>query len=139
MSRGTRSLAIPENVYAALAATARDTGRGLTDVAGEMLDEAIRMRRVPGIVFADSMSGRVARIAGTGLEVWEIVEEHRAVGGDWDRLKVGYHWLSDSQLQAALAYAAAYPDEIEAALHDNAAWTPERVWATHPATRPPSR
>lgn len=38
--------------------------------------------------------------------------------------------------RAALAYAAAYPEEIAAALDDEASWTAERVWSTIPFTRP---
>jgi pimeloyl-ACP methyl ester carboxylesterase len=46
--------------------------------------------------------------------------------------------LSDEQPRAALAYAASYPEEIEAALADNASWTPERIWETDPFTKPPA-
>ena len=35
--------------------------------------EAVKMRRAPGIVFADGPSGRRAVVAGSGLDVWEIM------------------------------------------------------------------
>ena len=35
-----------------------------------MLDEGLKMRRIPGIVFGDSRHARVARLAGTGLAVY---------------------------------------------------------------------
>jgi hypothetical protein len=36
----------------------------------ELLDEGLKMRRIPGIVFGDSRGGRVARVAGSGLAVY---------------------------------------------------------------------
>ena len=35
--------------------------------------EAEKMRRVPGIVFADGPTGRRARITGTGIDVFELI------------------------------------------------------------------
>lgn len=133
------SLRIPAETRAAIDAVVRRTGRNFSNLANEMLTEAVKMRRIPGIVFTDSPNGRIARIGGTGLGVWEVIAQYQSLGQDRDRLRRSYHWLSDEQLRAALAYAAAYPEEIEAALADNAAWTPERVWATYPFTKPQAR
>ncbi|MBI2940548.1 MAG: DUF433 domain-containing protein [Chloroflexi bacterium] len=133
------SLRIPEEVRAAIDETVRRTGRDFARVANEMLAEAIKMRRIPGIVFADGPAGRVARIAGTGLEVFEVIGAHRAMDESWERLRQAYHWLSEHQLRAALAYASAYPDEIESRLKEEDRWTPETVWATYPFTKPRDR
>ena len=53
--------------------------------------EGEKMRRVLGIVFADSPSGRVARVAGTGLAAWEIIKSYRAVDRNFDQLREGCH------------------------------------------------
>jgi uncharacterized protein (DUF433 family) len=82
--------------------------------------EAERMRRVPGIFFADGPVGRRARVTGTGIDVFEIIKSYKAMGRDWRRLRSGYDWLSEEQLQAALDYYALYPDEIEARLEREA-------------------
>jgi uncharacterized protein (DUF433 family) len=132
-------LSLPENVYDGIEDAARRTERTLVEVAGEMLAEAVKMRRVPGIVFADGIRGRVARIAGTGLDVWEIVAAYRTANESWELLKADFDWLSEQQLHSALAYAEAYPEEIEEALRDNATWTPEKTWATYSFMRPPGR
>jgi len=58
--------------------------------------EAEKMRRVPGIYFADSPSGRQAYIAGTGLGVFEIVRGLRDFDSDWEELHGAFHWLSKS-------------------------------------------
>ncbi|HZQ37224.1 MAG TPA: DUF433 domain-containing protein [Dehalococcoidia bacterium] len=81
--------------------------------AEQLLDEVEKQRRVPGIIFADGPTGRRARIAGTGIEVFEIVWSYRANGQNRERLAAEYDWLRPDQLDAALAYAAAFPGEIE--------------------------
>ena len=45
----------------------------------------------------------------------------------------------EEQLRSALAYAEAYPDEIEARIQADEAWTPERLWETYPFMRPDKR
>jgi uncharacterized protein (DUF433 family) len=133
------SIRIPENVRTEIEETARRARRDFSSVANEMLEEAVRMRRIPGILFVDGVLGRDALVAGTGLQVWEVIETYRDLSEDFGRLKEVYDGLSDYQLGAAIAYAAAYPDEVSAEIADNASWTPERVWETYPFTRPPWR
>ena len=133
------SLRIPADVRVALVETARRSGRDFSSVANEMLREAVKMRRIPGITFADGPAGRRARVAGTGIDVFEIVRTCADLGKDRERLAEAYHWLTDQQLRAALAYAEAYPDEIEARLDREDDWTPQTVWAAHPFTRPDAR
>jgi uncharacterized protein (DUF433 family) len=130
------TLKIPRDVYTAIEDCAKRSGRSVAAVANEMLAEAVKMRRVPGIVFADGVQGRVPVVAGTGLQVFEIVGPYREVGEDWERLKQCFHWLDDQQLRAALAYAEAYPEEIEERLAWEEYWTPERIWATYPFMKP---
>ena len=136
-TRTARSVRLPVHVDEGLQVLARRTGRDVSAVVNELLDEGLRMRRIPGIVFRDSRRGRVARLAGTGVDVWEVARSLQDVGSDWQRLREGYHWLSEEQLRAALAYAEAYPDEIAARIEADEQWTPERVWQTYPFTRPP--
>lgn len=134
--RSARTVRLLERVDEGVDSLAARTGRDRSAVVNEILDEGLKMRRIPGIVFGDSRPGRVARLAGTGLGVHEILRAHRAVNADWQRLREGYHWLSEAQLRAALAYAEAYPEEIEARLQADESWTPEQLWRTHPFMRP---
>jgi uncharacterized protein (DUF433 family) len=137
--RALRSVRLPAYVDDGLRVLARRTGRDVSAVVNELLEEGLRMRRIPGIVFGDSRGGRVARIAGSGLAVWEIARAYRDVDSDWRRLSESYHWLTEGQLRAGLAYAEAYPDEIAERIGVDEEWTPERVWQTHPFTRPEQR
>jgi uncharacterized protein (DUF433 family) len=94
------------------------------------------MRRVPGIVFMDGPVGRRASIAGTGLDVWEVISTFKSVGEDRERLKASYEWLSDRQLSAALAYYDLFPREIDARMEEEARWTPERLYGEFPFVQP---
>ncbi|MBM2811923.1 MAG: hypothetical protein HW416_2682 [Chloroflexi bacterium] len=137
--RAVRSVRFWERVDDGVHALARHTGRDVSSVVNELLDEALKMRRIPGIVFTDTQRGRTARLGGTGLAVHEIVRAYRDVDRDWERLRQAYHWLSDIQLRRGLAYAEAYPEEIEDRLARDDQWTPERLWETYPFMRPELR
>jgi uncharacterized protein (DUF433 family) len=70
------------------------------------------IEKTPGVV------GGNARIAGTRIAVWGLVES-RQLGATDDRLLEDYPHLSASDLKNAWAYAEAFPDEIEAAIKLN--------------------
>ena len=46
------------------------------------MSEAERMKKVPGIIFVEGPAGRRARVGGTGLEVFEIVDALGSCNGD---------------------------------------------------------
>jgi len=100
----------------------------------DLLAEAVRMRRVPGIVFADSRTGRRPVVAGAGLDVWEVIATWKAVGEDQARLRQTCDWLNEPQLRAALNYYALYTDEIDKRLSIEETWTPERLHRELPFT-----
>jgi uncharacterized protein (DUF433 family) len=102
--------------------------------------EAERMRRIPGIIFADTPIGdRVARVAGTGLEVFEVILSYLATAKDFNQLREGFHWLSEEQLRSAVRYYETYPDEINAQIEENNTYTPEYVYSRYPFTKPKQR
>ena len=102
----------------------------------DVRDEAARQRRVPGVCFADEPSGRTAKLAGTGLGVWEVISACRARPLDRACLARSFAWLSAAQLAAAAAYYAAFPDEIDAEIAENDAVTPEALYEQYPFMRP---
>ena len=132
MGRVQKSLRIPEEIATAIQEAAEAAGRDFSAVANEFLAESVKMRRCPGIVFADGPTGRRARLAGTGLDVWEVIATYQSLDRDRGRLQAAYHWLTEPQLRAALGYYAAYLDEIEQQIARNAGWTPERVAQRYP-------
>jgi len=122
-----KSLRIPKVILEEIEKIASETGRDFSSVAKDLLAEAIKMRRCPGIVFADGVSGRRARIAGTGLEVWEVITTYRSVNQDFSRLQKAYHWLTEQQLRAAIGYYTAYRGEIDQLIKRNESWSRESV------------
>ena len=137
MTAVPKTVRMPDDVLAPIEEECRRTGRDFSTVVNERLREAEITRRIPGITFVDSPAGgRVARVAGTGLEVFEIVQASRSVEDSWPRLKEAFAHLSDNQLRAALAYAEAYPEEIEEHIRRDEQWTPEETWKRHPFMRP---
>ncbi len=108
-------------------------------MVAELLEEAVRMRRVPGVAFADGPAGRRAVVEGTGLDIWEVIAAWRAGGDSYEFLRQSYPWLADAQLRAALDYYEVYPKEIDARLEREGQWTPERVRQDLPFARPRNR
>lgn len=100
----------------------------------QLIAEALRARRAPGILFADSPTGRRAVVAGSGLEVWEIIAAWKSLDRDLARLRTAFEWLSEPQLRSALTYYSAFPEEIDERLAREAAWTPECVRRELPFT-----
>lgn len=130
-----KSLRVPEAVIGEIEEIAKGSRRDFTAVANELLEEAIRAHRCPGIVFAEGTRGKRARIAGTGIEVWEVVAVYRSVGSDFKRLGRAYHWLSPQQLQSALSYSSLYSGEIEGLMAENENWTPQELGKKYPVLR----
>ena len=94
------------------------------------------MRRVPGVIFVDSSTGRRPAVAGTGLDVWEVIATWKALGQDEAKLREAYDWLTPAQLGAALAYYGRYPEEIDERIALEERWTPEEVRRASPFVAP---
>lgn len=133
MTTVQKSLRMPMELAKAIEELSEISGQEFSAVTVELLSEATKMRRCPGIVFADGPSGRRARVAGTGLDVWEVIATYRSLDGDPARLRLAYSWLSEAQLRAALGYCAAYPEEIDRRMAVNRRWSEERLRTQHPS------
>jgi uncharacterized protein (DUF433 family) len=138
---GTRavSLELPDEVRAAIEETGAQSGRDSSSIASEMLSEAVRMRRFPGIVFVDGPLGRTARLAGTDVDVYRIAATFNRKGGDWSRLCQAYQDLSEEQIRTAMAYADANRAEVDEQMEEDDRRAIEAVWAEYPITKPPWR
>jgi uncharacterized protein (DUF433 family) len=130
-----KSLRLPTETMREIEEMAKETGQDFSNITKDLLQEAIKMRRCPGILFAQGTSGRRARVGGTGIEVWEIIATYKSVEQDLKRLKKAYHWLSQEQLCAALGYYAAYPREIDQLIEENERWNEKKVRNRYPFMR----
>ncbi len=131
-----KGIRISDELDDAIARESKTRGKSWSAVTAELLEEAIRMRRAPGILFTDGPTGRRAVVAGTGLDVWEVIATWRAIEPDEGLLRQSYPWLNEPQLRGALAYYELYPEEIDSRLEIEDRWTPEAVHRELPFARP---
>lgn len=121
----------------AVEAEARRTRRSKSAIVEALADEAMRVRRFPGIAFRGDDAARRPWLIGTGLDVWEIcqmVDEAASI----DQLLADTHLL-DKHVRLALAYSESYPEEIEEQIGENtrspAAWAELYPFVRLPAAR----
>jgi len=98
-----------------LEAMRRRTGIPKSRLAEQLIDEAERMRRYPGIAFNGPDHDRGAWVIGTHLDIWEVILGWQDFGEDAQRVQ-DYFQISPRQLNLALAYYREFKDEIDHAL-----------------------
>ncbi len=109
------SVRLDDTLAERLRMRARASGETLSDRLRRYAEEGSRRDEHPMVTFRDGPTGRRAGLIG-GPDIWEIVmwvDEIVADGSDVNTLVVESA-LSRSQIDAALRYRAAYPDEIAA-------------------------
>ena len=116
------------SVDAALLAEAKALGVNLSG----LLEEALRMRECPGIYFVTEPSGRTAKVAGTGLAVWEVTRDALVLGGREEGIQAAFPTLSKAQIAAAIMYFRRYPEEIRREIEENASLTSDVVEREYP-------
>jgi hypothetical protein len=87
-------------------------GRTPSDLLAEYAEEIARKQRFCHIEFRDTPLGRMAYVEGTRTAVWLVTDLVRQNKGDC-RKTARLHGWPESKVQAAVNYAAAYPQEIE--------------------------
>ncbi len=96
-------------------------GQPRSRVAEQLIDEGIRLREFPGIVFRSGPTGRRAALA-DGPDVWEIVrglKQARSGKGDPVELLMASSNLREEQIRLAADYYSVYPDEIDARIRED--------------------
>lgn len=96
---------------------ARRLRRSKSSIVESLAEEALKVRRFPGIGFRGDDARRRPWVIGSGLDVWEIVQMLEDFGSV-ERLVAGSH-LTERQIRIAAGYREAYPDEIEEAIDEN--------------------
>jgi len=119
-----------EGLLAEVRRVARRRATSVSAVVQTFAVEALRMDRVPGIVFRDGPGGRRAQVAG-GPDVWEVVETLSAVGGERALPRLAEAaGLPVRTVTIALDYYSFYPDEVDEwiAENDRAAEEARAAW-----------
>jgi hypothetical protein len=117
MARPT-SFRLSSDLLASLEEEASATGMTVSALVTGLLEEGLRIRRFPGVVFRDGPARRRAGLVG-GPDVWEVIRDVRATSGRGEakiRRVAADAGLSASQVRLAVEYYAAFPDEIDARL-----------------------
>ncbi len=131
MTTPTKTLRLRPQLRAEIDRIARRSRRTFSEVTQDLIEEALRMRECPGIYFADEPGGREAKVAGSGLGVWEVVRDYLASGPDERTLRKALPHLSAAQVKACLVYYRRYPQEIDAEIQEDAALTHEVIQARY--------
>lgn len=115
------SLRLPPEEAIRLRQMARRMGRTASEVGAELVAESLRRSEFAFIDFRDSAGGRQACIQGTRLAVWQVISLLKTYAGNVRKTAAHLKW-PEAKVHAAIAYAKAYPDEIEEALKDQASY-----------------
>src|ERR1700686_3386571 len=115
MTRST-SFRLPDDLLARVDAEAIATGTSVTSLVTSLLDEGLKSRRFPGVVYRNGPAGRRAGLA-RGPDVWEGIRAVRSAPG---RGEGRLHVVAESsgvaldEVRLAVDFYAAFPDEIDA-------------------------
>jgi hypothetical protein len=115
------SVRLPEHVVERLRRRAKVERRSLSSLVEEYVDESLRSRDHPGVVFVDGASGRRARLR-PGPDVWEcisVLKSWRLPAEKAIRKTATWLGIPDRAVRDAIAYYAAFTDEIDGRIAEN--------------------
>ena len=109
------SFRLPEELLDRLDSEAISAGSSATTLVASILDEGLKTRRFPGIVYRDGPTGRRAAVVG-GPDVWEIIRALKQTPGKDERRvrtladELG---LSTTQIRLAIDFYGVNPGEVD--------------------------
>jgi uncharacterized protein (DUF433 family) len=108
-----RSFRLAASLSERLLRHAAQTGESPNSLGARYLDEGLRMDEHPQIRFREGAAGRRAALAGTRLDVWQVIETLRNSGNSVEET-AAYFSIPEAWVRACVRYYAAYPDEVDA-------------------------
>jgi hypothetical protein len=115
------SMRLPKESSLRLKRLARRHGWTASDASARLVEEGLRRSEFAFIDFRDSAAGRQACIQGSSLAVWEVILLVRSHAGDATAVARHLKW-PPIKVQAEVHYAEAFPEEIDEAIAENAAF-----------------
>lgn len=108
-----RSFRLSHRTLDLLDSLAKRVGESRNALVDRILGEAIRTEPHPLIRFHSGATGRRPLLVGTRLYVHQVIATLRDSGGNIEEA-ADYLGIQPSQVRAALAYYADFPDEVDA-------------------------
>lgn len=93
----------------------------MTALVASLLDEGLKCRRFPGVVYRDGPYGRRAGLI-RGLDVWQVIDVLQSTPGRGEQRLRGVAegtGLELAQVRLAVDFYAAFPEEIDRFIADN--------------------
>ena len=110
------SFRLPEELLERIEVESRSVGASITQLVSSLLDEGLKTRRFPGVVYRNGPLGRRAALVG-GPDVWEVVRDLAAAPGrGMDRVEnlVAETGLTTASVLLAADFYASFPEEVDA-------------------------
>jgi len=111
MSR-PRSFRLSDSLLASLRERARERGESANAVAERYLEEGLRRDDHPLITFREGAAGRRAALAGTRLDVAQVIDTLRNSENSVDAT-AEYLEIPEQYVRAAVRYYADFRDEVD--------------------------
>jgi hypothetical protein len=112
------SMRLPEASGKRLKRMANRHGWTPSDASARLVEEGLRRSEFAFIDFRDSPVGRQACLQGSALAVWEVMLLVDSYQKDVSAVARHLRW-PPAKVQAAVNYAAAFPEEINEAISEN--------------------
>lgn len=108
-----RSFRLSKRTLDLLTERAAETSESRNALVERLIGEGLRVDRHPLIRFRSGASGRRPALAGTRLDVWQVIDTVRDGNGD---VIAAAEYLSvpEHMIRAAVDYYADFPEEIDA-------------------------
>jgi uncharacterized protein (DUF433 family) len=106
------SVRVRASTFEELERRAHERGVARNALTERYIAEGVKMDEHPEIAFREGALGRRAVLAGTRLDVWQVLETVRAAGNSVEEA-AAYLALAPSRVQAAIDYYAAYRGEVD--------------------------
>jgi len=114
------SMRLPADSGKRLKRMANRHGWTPSDASARLVEEGLRRSEFGFIDFRDSPAGRQACLQGSTLAVWEVMLLVHSYKKDVSAVARHLKW-PEVKVQAAVNYAEAFPEEINAAMAENQA------------------
>ncbi len=116
-----KSFRLPEALVVRIEEHAAAAVLSQTDLVTSLLDEGLKTRRYPGIIYRDGPTGRRAGLA-AGPDVWEVIGTVRHVEGKGDaKVVAAAEMLSlpERSVRLAVEFYSAFNEEVDDRIRAN--------------------